>query len=158
MLGSRDSEIALVLTDEQFVPSNMNGQPYSAGKFSCSLRRRLMKEHLGIINENPQQISIRDPVVDSFYKDVWLKTAQNNTIIYEKVFSIIPTDQVRYFGQLKEYLSKTKLSQIDYEESKRMLNNINGHLVLTPLNFLCEENLKPSAGTKESLMLNSIWT
>jgi phospholipase D1/2 len=40
--GNRDSEVCLVVEDKEFVPSKMNGQPYQAGKFASSLRKRLM--------------------------------------------------------------------------------------------------------------------
>ena len=48
MLGSRDSEVAAVVTDQQTIPSFMGGQPYEVGEFPHTLRMRLMREHLGI--------------------------------------------------------------------------------------------------------------
>lgn len=40
--GNRDSEVCLLIKDQQFVPSKMNGKSYLAGKFAISLRKRLM--------------------------------------------------------------------------------------------------------------------
>ena len=48
MLGSRDSEVAAVVTDQEMISSYMNGKPYDVGTFPHSLRMRLMREHLGI--------------------------------------------------------------------------------------------------------------
>ena len=48
MLGSRDSEVAAVITDQSTVPSMMAGKPYLVGEFAHTLRMRLMREHLGI--------------------------------------------------------------------------------------------------------------
>lgn len=48
MLGSRDSEVASVVTDHKMIPSKMAGQPYMVGEFPHTLRKRLMREHLGI--------------------------------------------------------------------------------------------------------------
>ena len=48
MLGSRDSEVAAVVTDTKMLPSFMGGQPYEVGEFAHTLRKRLMREHLGI--------------------------------------------------------------------------------------------------------------
>lgn len=48
MLGSRDSEVAAVVTDSCLIPSRMGGQPYDVGEFPHTLRVRLMREHLGI--------------------------------------------------------------------------------------------------------------
>lgn len=158
MLGSRDSEVAVVLTDETFESSVMNGVPYQSGKFCGSLRRMIMREHLGLIESNQQNIDLRDPICDHFYKNVWIATAAKNSSIYEKVFAVVPTDEVRSFAQLSQYMAKAKLAQTDYAEAKKCLADIRGHLVLTPLFFLCDEDLMPSAGTKEALMPASLWT
>lgn len=48
MLGSRDSEVASVVTDTCMIPSKMGGKPYEVGEFPHTLRKRLMREHLGI--------------------------------------------------------------------------------------------------------------
>ena len=43
MLGRRDSELAVVVSDTEFVPSTMDGQPYEAGKFAGSLRNNCFR-------------------------------------------------------------------------------------------------------------------
>lgn len=48
-LGNRDSEIAMLIEDTEFVPSYLNGKPYKAAKFAHSLRMHLFKEHLGLL-------------------------------------------------------------------------------------------------------------
>ncbi|KAK6434865.1 Phospholipase D1, partial [Oleoguttula sp. CCFEE 5521] len=48
MLGSRDSEVASIVTDNKMIPSFMAGEPYMVGEFPHTLRMRLMREHLGI--------------------------------------------------------------------------------------------------------------
>ncbi|KAK3071669.1 Phospholipase D1, partial [Teratosphaeriaceae sp. CCFEE 6253] len=48
MLGSRDSEVAAVVTDTKMLPSFMGGEPYEVGEFAHTLRKRLMREHLGL--------------------------------------------------------------------------------------------------------------
>jgi phospholipase D1/2 len=48
MLGSRDSEVAAIVTDQEMIPSFMGGKPYDVGTFPHTLRMRLMREHLGI--------------------------------------------------------------------------------------------------------------
>ncbi|KAI5356651.1 putative phospholipase D/Transphosphatidylase, PX domain superfamily [Septoria linicola] len=48
MLGNRDSEVASIVTDTCMIPSTMAGQPYEVGEFAHTLRKRLMREHLGI--------------------------------------------------------------------------------------------------------------
>jgi phospholipase D1/2 len=41
--GDGDSEIALVVEDEDHIPSMMNGRPYTAARFAASLRRKLFR-------------------------------------------------------------------------------------------------------------------
>ena len=100
--GNRDSEVCIVITDKEFVPGTMNGKPYKAGKFASSLRKRLMKEHLGILDgvlhqaEPEFDIDVEDPISDSFFVDVWSRIAKENTKIYEEVFRVIPTDLVSF--------------------------------------------------------------
>lgn len=43
MLGKRDSEIAIIVQDTETVPSVMDGEDYSAGKFAQSLRLRCFR-------------------------------------------------------------------------------------------------------------------
>ena len=48
MLGSRDSECAAIVRDTDMLWSTMGGKPYMVGRFSHTLRMRLMREHLGV--------------------------------------------------------------------------------------------------------------
>ncbi|TKA72543.1 hypothetical protein B0A49_07115 [Cryomyces minteri] len=48
MLGSRDSEVAAIISDTKLIPSLMGGVEYQMGEFAHSLRKRLMREHLGL--------------------------------------------------------------------------------------------------------------
>ena len=43
MLGSRDSELGILVQDTNTVESRMNGQPYKAGAFACSLRKSIFR-------------------------------------------------------------------------------------------------------------------
>ena len=41
--GDGDSEIALVVEDNEILQTTMNGRPYNAAKFAATLRRRLYR-------------------------------------------------------------------------------------------------------------------
>lgn len=41
--GDGDSEIALVVEDDESLETTMNGRPYKASKFAATLRRRLYR-------------------------------------------------------------------------------------------------------------------
>lgn len=162
LLGSRDSEIGVVIEDKEFLESSMNGETWKAGKFSHSLRCSLWSEHLGL---HPGEINqIGDPISDDTYKKFWLATAEANTKIYQDVFSCIPNDLTtsrtalrQNMAFLKEKLEHTtidlgiapeKLEMIENGETKTVdtmerLKSIKGFLVSFPLEFMCQEDLRP---------------
>ena len=51
MMGSRDSELAIVVQDTRFVQSRMDGRQYDAGAFACSLRKSLFRSATVVIND-----------------------------------------------------------------------------------------------------------
>ncbi|XP_010921600.1 phospholipase D zeta 1 isoform X1 [Elaeis guineensis] len=162
LLGSRDSEIGVLIEDKEFVASYMNGKPWKAGKFSLSLRLSLWSEHLGL---HAEEISlIRDPVHDATYRDIWMATAKTNTMIYQDVFSCVPNDLIHSraaFRQSTAYwkeklghttadlgISPEKLESYqngDIKDTDPMerLQSVRGHLVSFPLDFMCNEDLRP---------------
>ncbi|GMP56968.1 hypothetical protein CsSME_00021250 [Camellia sinensis var. sinensis] len=168
LLGSRDSEIGVLVEDKEFVDSCMGGKPWKAGKFSSSLRLTLWSEHLGLPAGEISQIN--DPVVDSTYKDIWMATAKTNTMIYQDVFSCIPNDLIHSRVALKQCTTcwKEKLSHttIDlgiapeklesYQDGNikgtdpwERLESVKGHLVSFPLDFMSREDLRPGFSESE---------
>ena len=166
LLGSRDSELAVVLEDNHFLRSSMNGKVWNAGRFAHSLRVSLWAEHLGL--RASEVHAIRDPACDSTYKDLWMTRARTNTTVYKHVFESIPDDSIRSRVALRQAVSlrKDKLSHntIDLgiapassksgapsEEDRLVadpdpdhcIDAISGHLVLFPLGFMAEEDLRP---------------
>ncbi|KAK1291392.1 Phospholipase D p1 [Acorus calamus] len=162
LLGSRDSEIGILIEDKEFVGSIMNGKPWKAGKFAFSLRLSLWSEHLGL---RPGEINqIADPVADATYKDIWMATARTNTMIYQDVFTCIPNDLIPSRAVLRQSTSywKEKLGfttidlgiapdkleayqngEIEAADPMERLEAVKGHLVSFPLNFMCQEDLRP---------------
>ncbi|KAL0348053.1 UNVERIFIED_CONTAM: Phospholipase D zeta 1 [Sesamum angustifolium] len=106
LLGSRDSEIAVLIEDKEFVVSSMNGKPWEAGKFALSLRLSLWAEHLGLHTEEVAEI--KDPIAETTYKDFWLEIAESNTKIYQDVFSCIPNDTIKSRSTLRQSMSHWK--------------------------------------------------
>lgn len=158
MLGKRDSEVAVIITDEAFEDGKMNGESFPCGTFAGKLRKYLFREHLGMINNKKSKIDITDPIIDSFYKDVWLKTSKVNTQIFDDVFRCIPNDNVRNFLTLKKYNDEPALCKSNLEEAEKKLKDVVGFLVDLPLNFLCEEILTPSNLSREGIVGMNLWT
>jgi len=46
---------------------------------------------------------MQDPLVDSFYKSIWHKVAENNTKLYRQVFRCMPDSEVRSWREYHEY-------------------------------------------------------
>ncbi|CAO3693092.1 unnamed protein product [Umbelopsis ramanniana] len=55
-LGTRDSEIAMMIEDTDMVPSRMNGTDYKAGRFAYTLRTHLFKEHLDLLKDHERTV------------------------------------------------------------------------------------------------------
>ncbi|KAK9664707.1 hypothetical protein RND81_14G062600 [Saponaria officinalis] len=162
LLGSRDSEIGVLIEDKEVITSRMGGKPWKAGKFSLSLRLSLWAEHLGLRpGEIPQ---IYDPVADTTYKEIWMATAKTNTMIYQDVFACIPNDLIHSraslrhnVGHWKDRLGHTTIDlgiapkklecyqngNLRDTDPLERLESIKGHLVSFPVEFMSQEDLRP---------------
>ncbi|XP_072313653.1 phospholipase D1a [Eucyclogobius newberryi] len=156
MLGKRDSEVAVIVEDSEKVPSVMDGQEYEAGPYALQLRLECFRTILG--GHTDDSIDLADPVSDRFYKEVWMTTAGRNATIYEKVFRCLPSSLVRNMTELEQYQTKLGLAQTDLTKAREELKKIRGFLVQFPLDFLSEQNLMPSVGSKEAMVPTEIWT
>lgn len=143
MLGTRDSEVAVMIEDVNLIDGTMNNQPYQVGKFAHSLRCYLLKEHLGVLNDH-LEIDVEDPLRYSFRNGI-LDQATKNTLIYEQVFRgrILPTNQVWNFEDLKNWQSFEGTADVFPGEAGKDLSKVRGHIVIFPPLFLRDE-LKPS--------------
>ncbi|KAK5643236.1 hypothetical protein RI129_007081 [Pyrocoelia pectoralis] len=160
LLGKRDSEVAVIIEDEEFEDGLMNSNHFLSGKFAGSLRRHLFKEHLGLLGKEEEEIiiDVNDPVSELFYKNIWYRTAKINTEIYENVFHCIPSDKVRTFIDLKKYKELLPLYINEPEHAEEVLHKIQGHVVLFPLDFMSNEVLTPMPGTVEGMLPTALWT
>ncbi|XP_034091160.1 phospholipase D1a [Gymnodraco acuticeps] len=156
MLGKRDSEVAVIIEDSEKVPSMMDGQEYEAGPYALQLRLECFRTILG--GHTDTSIDLSDPISERFYKEVWMTTAGRNATIYEKVFRSLPSSLVRNMSELEQYQATPGLAQSDPARAQEELRKIRGFLVQFPLDFLSEQNLMPSVGTKEAMVPTEIWT
>ncbi|KAI8373627.1 hypothetical protein EDC96DRAFT_458022 [Choanephora cucurbitarum] len=172
--GNRDSEIALIVEDQDFVPSQMNGRYYEASRFAASLRRSLWKEHLGLIAPSPpdevtnNMLPLPIPQEDSLMSeedqlvmdpldeetlDRWNSTAKTNTLAFREVFHCVPDDTVTNWEEYKEFYPNPSQIDIGHVHDPEMsvdtirdhLSNIRGHLVEFPYHFLENVDLRGEA-------------
>ena len=158
MLGKRDSEVAVIITDEAFEDGKMNGETFPCGVYAGHLRKQLFREHLGLITSDDKSVDVTDPIADSFYKSVWLKTSKENTKIFDEVFKCIPNNSLRNFSSLKRNNDEPALCKSNPEEAEMKLKGVKGFLVDLPLDFLCEEILTPSNLSREGIVGMNLWT
>ncbi|XP_063059494.1 phospholipase D2 [Engraulis encrasicolus] len=156
MLGSRDSELAILVEDEERVPSLMNGEEYEAGPVTLALRKECFRVLLGA--ESEPNINLDDPVSDHFYEEVWNRIAKLNAEVYEKVFHCLPSDSIRSMAALQAHVNISSLNETDPEAAREELKAVRGILVHFPLHFLCDENLLPPLSSKEGIIPVEVWT
>ncbi|KAI0184402.1 phospholipase D active site-containing protein [Xylaria flabelliformis] len=127
-LGTHDSEIAVVIEDQDLVDSTMDGSQYQASRFATSLRRQLWRKHLGWlpdqrwdqptsnwtpVTRDPQDYdwgsaadrAVEDPLSEDFWNS-WTETARTNTEVFSKVFHNVPNDNVRNWDEYDDFFSR----------------------------------------------------
>ena len=129
MLGYRDSEVDVIIEDKDMIEGQMNGESYLVGKFSHGLRFHLLREHLGLLNEENQDssLNVKDPVAYNFYKGV-VDIANSNTLIFERIFQrrILPTNSIWNFEDLENWKTFEGLADAFPEEARKELNSVSG--------------------------------
>lgn len=157
LLGSRDSEVGVIIKDDYKVYSKMDGKQYLASNFAQSLRIRLFKEHLGLGVENNEFPEILlDPLDEKLFK-MMKDIASSNTVIYREIFNCYPDDKIQKFSDIAN-LSYLISHQDDLAKSLKIdkyhnyKDKIIGNLVEFPLNFLKQEYLNRKYFCKEILV------
>ena len=138
MLGNRDSEVCLCLTDESL-------------KFGSSMRTAAMCEFFG-------EMGADGALSDWHKEDVWGKMreiSRENTRLYRKALFPLPDDTISSWGKLREKQISRTFNASEYppdqmfdgvgSECLATLRKINGIVVEFPLEFLSEEDLTPKA-------------
>lgn len=139
-LGSHDSEIAILIEDQEEIDSFMAGKPWKAAKFAACLRRQAFRKHLGLIppqdwtspnanflpvgadpnvydwNSREDQ-AVTDPLAPSFLS-LWNTTARNNTEAFRRVFHAIPDDTVQDWKQYDAFYDQYFKPSKANEEAK----------------------------------------
>ncbi|CAD0094222.1 unnamed protein product [Aureobasidium vineae] len=120
MLGSRDSEVAAIVTDQEMIPSRMGGKPYDVGTFPHTLRMRLMREHLGIDvddiyrRECEAEKAFQDEEMERIYRDDYVtppETPSTHGLTEENLQHNSEPDGKA--GVLHNFLNETNSGQAD---------------------------------------------
>ncbi|THH14594.1 hypothetical protein EW146_g5764 [Bondarzewia mesenterica] len=158
--GDGDSEIALVVEDDDTIETTMDGKPYVASRFAASLRRKLYRQHLGLIppqmcdhqeeltsfmraapNPNDDEFgmdedrAVADPLADETVV-LWNDTARRNREVFTEIFRPVPTNLVRDWKAYENYVPKVKAGHVapgvPLDLVKNRLARVRGALVEAP--------------------------
>ena len=136
----------------------MNGLDYNTGKFAGGLRKHLFKEHLGLLENPSSNHQVVDPVCGEFFENVWNRIASTNTVLYDELFSVIPTNSIPTLKASRELQTKARpLVETFGRDVRNKLKNIRGHLVLFPTEYLSQEDLQPAGLAREGLVPQDIF-
>lgn len=109
-----------MVEDTDMIDSSMDGQPYQAARFAATFRRKLYREHLGLMppqvcqddedevtsfmqcapnpnkdeTELEEEVLVADPLSDDTQR-LWNDTARKNREIFTEVFRPVPSNLVR---------------------------------------------------------------
>ncbi len=157
LLGSRDSEVGVIIKDDYKVYSRMDGKQFLASNFAQSLRIRLFKEHLGLNLENNEFPEILlDPLDERLFR-MMKDIACANTVIYREIFNCYPDDKIQKFSDIASISYSNSLQDdlaksLKIEKYHNYKDKIIGNLVEFPLNFLRQEYLNRTYFCKEILV------
>ncbi|KAJ5349556.1 hypothetical protein N7541_007283 [Penicillium brevicompactum] len=185
-LGSHDSELAIVMEDQDLIPSTMNGAPYQASRFAATLRRQLWREHLGLLPaqeydspEHPNSRSVDECLnqidlgaEDDFVADplgegvwnTWTSQATGNTDTYRMLFRADPDDNIKTFEDYDNFRPRGSRKEghlfdpyMPAKDVREKLDLIKGHLVWLPLEFLKDAEMA-EPGLAVNQITESIYT
>lgn len=118
----------------------MDGKPYTAAHFAATLRRRLWREHLGLLppqdhdatndpNAQPPSESslndllpgredefVADPLSDKLWQ-TWTEQATTNTEVFRELFHADPDDSIRNFDDYEAFLPPERHIRYDLLEN-----------------------------------------
>ncbi|KAI0478072.1 phospholipase [Xylaria cf. heliscus] len=151
-LGTHDSEIAVVIEDQDLIDSTMDGRDFQASRFATSLRRQLWRKHLGWIPDqpwdqptsnwtpvtrdpqdydwgSPADRAVEDPLSEEFWSS-WTNTARTNTEVFSKVFHNVPNDRVRNWEDYDDFFSRHFIIPgVEIKEADKAGRVAYGHVV-----------------------------
>ncbi|MES1910524.1 MAG: hypothetical protein MHM6MM_003104 [Cercozoa sp. M6MM] len=137
LLGSRDSELAVVVEDEDIVPSFFANRRIAVARAVRDLRLRLWQEHLGVPDETVP--SLVDVGTDDVYHGVWRATALRNTRLFERVFPSIASDRWRTLEEWRRVGGFDVPPRANTDGTE--LNQVRGTLCMHPLMHCCDDDV-----------------
>lgn len=159
MLGCRDSEIAVLIEDEDVIETKMGGEPFMVGRMPHYIRTEIYKGEWILSNLNIEHFGadkideVADPIDSKFFK-IFEMRAKRNSEIYRDIFRAEPCDFQTSFKVLKKDRKEFKETPEEeiVEKYHKLSKEIKGHFVEYPLFFLKDSSLSLKLTDKEKLV------
>lgn len=134
MLGSRDSEIAVIMEQTVKTPGKMSGVEVMKSKSIAELRIKCWRSLFGF---EAQEVDPEDPLNPDLHAYIDKQVAINDEFFW-KSFALYPHESLKTIGQIREALHKENLNRDYYMANKHL---VKGYAVRWPVQFLSDEDL-----------------
>lgn len=139
LLGWRDSEIAVVISEGNKIEIQMNNSKVEVSEFVYNMRVELLSEHMGLNDKDSKEV-LKDPLSDEFF-EYFKEIAETNGKIYSKVFPYIyPANHLKTLKDVVKAKQEKDFSKINelYNEYSPL---IKGNIMEFQQGFLENEDL-----------------
>ncbi|CAG9323177.1 unnamed protein product [Blepharisma stoltei] len=143
LLGTNDSELAMIIDDNDKVSMPIGSEEREVSRFAHSLRVSLYSEYLGVDYFDDR---IQNPTSEECL-ELWNITASHNTKFYRKVFRCYPDDKILKIKEIETFAGKANLEAYENERHKSK-----GILCNFPLKFLENEKLQITVFNREFII------
>jgi hypothetical protein len=149
--------MAIRIEDTQHLTVEFAGRPWVVGKVPHNMRVTLMRQHIAWNHELGSIVGdLVDVIRSDSYLAQWRNIAGNNSSIYDQLDSNASPYRcktlVSYIVGLRDYTPKS----IHDPLVQAIVKNIQGFLVMWPLDFLSAEDTSPSAAMK-LMVATELW-
>lgn len=135
MTGVRDSELAVVMEQENKEEGVLGGEPFMKSKKVKEFRIEALKSIFGIEDYKGEKISYEDPLNELFLEAVDEQTSINEDF-YWNVFGFYPHNSLKTLTMIEEKQKNDKVNSQFYYENK---HKIRGFAQPYPFKFLEHE-------------------
>jgi hypothetical protein len=163
-------QVAIRFEDSTHIDVTMGGMPFEVGFLPHTLRMQLMRQHLGnpeagtcsllscvLFLHSTDQPFLRADISDILNRyQNWRSVAQNNTSRYDALAGGTSVYRCKTLVQYSIAWRTFQNPSMFDPEVQEHAKSIQGHLVMWPMDFLCDENLAPSLATR-AIIPTDLW-
>lgn len=142
--GDKNSEICLKITDRSTKSVLCGGIEVAVGSFPHQLRMERMRDHLGAMHHG-LSVDVSDAL---FAAVAWHEIATSNSRNYEIIDGEMSLDKISTLAEYKLRMEEHRYRSIHDVALQNACAAIRGHVVLYPMNFLCNDHISSNVVAK----------